>query len=82
MTAHLQRYGSELALLADVVQDIKKYNTSFHDKFVDSGLRSATSFDLVSRSLEQITTQLSSITSFRDELQLKTDNVMALVSHR
>ncbi|OCK94767.1 uncharacterized protein K441DRAFT_659662 [Cenococcum geophilum 1.58] len=79
MTAHLQRYGSELALLADVVQDIKKYNTNFHHKFVDSGLRSAASFDLVSRSLEQITTQLSSITRFRDELQLKTDNVMALL---
>lgn len=79
MTAHLYRYGSELALLTDIVQDIKTYNTTFHDKLVNCGLRPDASSELVSRSLEQITTQLSSVTRFRDELQLKTNNVMALL---
>lgn len=79
MTAHLHRYGSELTLLAEIVQDLKQYNTHFHQKFVDRGLRSDVAIDSISRSLGQITTQLSSVSRFRDELQLKTDNVLALL---
>jgi hypothetical protein len=82
MVAHLYRYGSELALLAEIVEDIKQYNRDFDQKFVDMGIRKAEAIDLVWRDLRHITTQLSSISRFRDELQLKTDNVLALVCYR
>ena len=79
MTAHLHRYGSELVLLSDIVQDIKRYNTEFHDKFVKYGIRPIKALDHISRSLDQISSHLSSISQFRKELQLKTDNVLSLV---
>jgi hypothetical protein len=80
MAAHLYRYGSELSLLVETVQDIKQYHVDFHQTFVDQGLRRAQTFESLSLGLGQIITQLSSISRFRDELQLKTTNVLALVS--
>ena len=79
MTAHLHRYGSELALLSEIVQDIKRYNTDSHEKFVKYGIRPIKALDHISRSLDQISSHLSSISQFRNELQLKTDNVLSLV---
>ena len=79
MTAHLRRYGSELVFLSDVVQDIKRYNIGLHEKFVKYGIRPSGSLEYISRSIDQITTHLSSISQFRKELQLKTDNVLSLV---
>lgn len=81
MAAHLYRYGSELALLAETVQSIVQYHTDFHQTYVERGIRTADAFHTLSRGLGQIATELSSIIRFRDELQLKTANVLALVSH-
>jgi hypothetical protein len=81
MAAHLYRYGSELASLSETVQDIKQYHTDLHQRYVERGIRTADAFESLIRGLAQITTQLSSIVRFRDELQLKTANVLALVSH-
>jgi hypothetical protein len=81
MAAHLYRYGSELALLSETVQDIKQYHTDFHQQYVERGIRTEDAFESLIRGLAQIITQLSSIAGFRDELQLKTANVLALVSH-
>jgi hypothetical protein len=79
MTAHLHRYGSELALLSDIVQDIKKYNTESHEKFVKYSIRPIKALDHISRSLDQISSHLSPISQFRKELQLKTNNVLSLL---
>ena len=80
MAAHLQRYDSELGLLSDIVGDIKRYNNEFHQEFVDRSIRAADALEFITRSLEQITSQLSAISRFRDELQLKTNSVLALVN--
>lgn len=81
MAAHLYRYGSELASISETVQNIGQYHSDFHQMYVERGIRTADSFETLIRGLAQITTHLSSITRFRDELQLKTANVLALVSH-
>ena len=79
MTAHLHRYGSELELLTETVQQIAKFHNCFHQIFEDQGLASANSYEKVCQGIGLITTHLSSISRFRNELQLKTDNVLALV---
>ena len=79
MTAHLHRYGSELALLTETVQGIAEFHNRFHQIFEDQGLTSANSYETVCQGIGLITTHLSSINRFRNELQLKTDNVLALV---
>ena len=80
MTAHLHRYGSELELLTETVQKIADFHNRFHRIFEDQGLASANSYETVCQGIELITTHLSSTSRFRNELQLKTDNVLALVS--
>ena len=80
MAAHLYRYGQELSTLTDLVQSIKQYHTTFNQVFIDQGFRTAQTSKSLSRGLGRITTQLSAISGFRNELQLKTDNVLALVS--
>ncbi|KAF2176210.1 hypothetical protein K469DRAFT_36556 [Zopfia rhizophila CBS 207.26] len=79
MTAHLHRYGSELVLLSGIVQDIREYNIESHGKLVTYGVRSSNSLKCIKRSMDQITTHLSSISQFREELQLKIDNVLSLL---
>jgi len=79
MTAHLYRYGSELALLSEIVQDIKGYNTGSHSQLVKYGVRSSESLEFITRSMDQISAHLSSISHFRTELQLKADNILSLV---
>ena len=79
MTAHLHRYGSELALLAETVQEIAKFHSQFHQVFEDQGPTGAKSHETICQGIGLITTHLSSISRFRNELQLKTDNVLALV---
>jgi hypothetical protein len=79
MAAHLHRYGFELSLLSDVIQDIKWYNSEFHKEFVDRGIRAGDALESLMGGLEQIISQLSVISRFRNELQHKIDNVLALV---
>lgn len=79
MTAHLHRYGSELELLTETVHKIAAFHNRFHRIFEDQGLTSANSYETVCQGIGLITTHLSSISRFRNELQLKTDNVLALV---
>jgi hypothetical protein len=79
MAAHLHRYGSELALIQEIFQDIKSFQDEFH-KTEHCGLRNPGRSEALSQGFGQLTSQLASISRFRDELQLKTDNVLALVS--
>jgi hypothetical protein len=79
MAAHLHRYGSELQSFCDVVQDIKLYNSWLHDEFVACGIRHDNSFGSIATTLDQIASYLSAISGFRDELQQKIDNILALV---
>jgi hypothetical protein len=41
MAAHLYRYGSELAMLAETVKSIVQYHTDFHQTYVERGIRTA-----------------------------------------
>jgi hypothetical protein len=79
MAAHLHRYASELQSLSEVVQDINLYNSRLHSEFVASGIRQDNSFGSITTILDQIASYLSAISGFRNELQLKIDNILALV---
>jgi hypothetical protein len=80
MAAHLHRYSSELALIGEIVDDVRRYNSAFHESFVKLGLRPENGRDSVTAGIEQIASQVSALCGFRNELQLNTDNVLALVS--
>jgi hypothetical protein len=80
MAAHLHRYGSELRSLSDILQDIKSYNSRLHNEFVARGVREASALGCIMTTLDQASSYLAAICSFRDELQQKIDNVLALVS--
>jgi hypothetical protein len=80
MAAHLHRYGSELHSLSDILQDIKSYNSRFHETFVEHGTRAASALGCVLTTLDQDASHLSAIRIFRGELQQKINNVLALVS--
>lgn len=79
MAAHLYRYKSELQSLSDILQDINTYNRNLHGQLVARGLRSVDTFVLITSILDQASSSLSAICLFRDELQQKIDNVLALV---
>lgn len=80
MAAHLHRYGSELRSLSDILIDLKSYNRDLHDEFVVHGVRDVEALGNIMATLEQAGSYLAAIRSFRDELQQKIDNVLALVS--
>jgi hypothetical protein len=80
MAAHLHRYGSELRSLSDILQDIKSYNSHLHDEFAARGVRQAGALGCIMTALDQASSYLAAICLFRDELQQKIDNVLALVS--
>jgi hypothetical protein len=78
----LHRYGSELTQLSEIVQDFKWYNSDFNDEFVRLGLRHKDALEGLLRGLNHINTQVSSISKFRDELEQKIDNVLAMVRYK
>ena len=80
MAAHLHRYGSELRSLSEILDDVKWYNKEFHNKLVENAVRSSDHIEHFMRGLEETHTKLSAISRFRDELQLKIENVLNLVS--
>ena len=80
MAAHLHRYGSELRSLSDILIDLQSYNRDLHDEFVLHGVRDVEALGSIITALEQAASYLTAICSFRDELQQKIDNVLALVS--
>lgn len=75
MAAHLHRYGSELGWFEDIVSDISAHHEKF---FQDVGNEAAG--QRLSVGLVQIASQLKSVNTFRQELQHKTQNILALVS--
>ncbi|PMD22291.1 hypothetical protein NA56DRAFT_98631 [Hyaloscypha hepaticicola] len=79
MAAHLHRYGSELHSLSDILEDIKFYNSCFHEKFVERRIREAGALGCITTTLGQVASYLSAIRTFRDELQQKINNVLALL---
>ena len=79
MAAHLHRYGSELECLAGTIEDIEWYNKEFDTDFVNAGIRSLHALGQFLRSFGEITAQMKAISSFRDEMQQKIDNILALV---
>jgi len=79
MAAHLHRYGSELHSLSDTIQDIKLYNRDFHETFVTAGARAENALAYNMTALDQLSSHLSTIITFRDELRQKIDNVLVLV---
>ena len=80
MAAHLHRYGSELRSLSEIIHAIKSYNEDFHGVFVAHGVRGADALGRTMKTLDKVASHVSAISTFRDELQQKIDNVLALVS--
>ena len=81
MAAHLHRYDSELRSLSEILEHCRTYNSCFHKDFVRLRVRAAAD-DLgwMLTALDRAASYLSVISTFRDELQRKIDNVLALVS--
>ncbi|KEF53866.1 uncharacterized protein A1O9_10268 [Exophiala aquamarina CBS 119918] len=79
MAAHLHRYGSEIKYIADTIEDIEWYNKEFHTDFVKVGIRSPQTLGSFMKSFGEITAQMTAISCFRDEMQQKIDNVLALL---
>ena len=81
MAAHLHRYGSELGWFEDIVADLSVH----HDRFFETqpgqtdetGTRAG---QRLSIGLVHIAAQLKAVNTFRQELQHKTQNILALVS--
>jgi hypothetical protein len=81
MTAHLHRYGSELGWLQDIVSDISAHHASYHeDRTAHREVVKISAGGRVSLGLRQVGSQLKAVTSFRQELENKTRNILALVS--
>jgi hypothetical protein len=76
--AHLHRYESELSLLDDTVRDICSYHLEFFHHFLAS--KESHVYGTLTKGFEQIASQVTSIMHFRNEMQHKADNVLALVS--
>lgn len=75
VAAHLHRYGSELKAIQDNLTDIVQIYRNFRDAQHDAGPEngSLSSFD-------QIATQVKQVKAFRWELEVKLQNILALVS--
>ena len=72
--AHLHRYKSELQLLEETIGDFNKH-------FLESSfMNKDNKFDTDCNPMSQLSSHIVSIARFRDELQAKADNVLALVS--
>ncbi|KAK4197912.1 hypothetical protein QBC40DRAFT_284633 [Triangularia verruculosa] len=80
MAAHLHRYGSELSSLSEILTSCRDYNRRFHQKFALLGIRK-TPDDLsnILNALNVAASHLSVISIFRDELERKISNVLALL---
>ncbi|KAF2466885.1 uncharacterized protein BDR25DRAFT_327593 [Lindgomyces ingoldianus] len=79
MAAHLHRYGSELRSLSEIISDIKSYNEAFDAVFIAHGVRSADTLIRAVKELDQAASHAAAISTFRDELQHKIDNILALL---
>jgi hypothetical protein len=82
MTAHLHRYGSELGWLEDIVKDIIRHRRTFIATLKECGVDPIKQLDdlpRISFALEQITSQLRTVSSRRRELERKTQNILALM---
>jgi hypothetical protein len=84
MTAHLHRYGSELERLADIVGHVKWQHQGFFANRSDKGAHPTIGAETQRMQLGmiQISSQLEAVNSFRQELEDKTKNILALVSLR
>ena len=79
--AHLHRYKSELKLLEETIGDVCKYRNQFNKHFLESSfMNKDNKFDTDCNPMSQLSSHIVSIARFRDELQAKADNVLALVS--
>ena len=81
MAAHLHRYGSELGWFEDIVADISAHHERFFRSQQGEASDGASSAgQRLCVGLVQIASQLKAVNTFRQELQLKTQNILALVS--
>lgn len=80
MASHLHRYGSELARLEDIIGDLSKYlaksKAEAENEHVE--VESHIDIDRAQLGLEQAYSQLKAEVAFRQELESKTNNILAL----
>ena len=82
MTAHLHRYGSELGRLADIVDHVGQEAAELYDYTGNGSREGALRARLRQRTvlaMAQIRSQLQDVNVFRQELEHKTQNILALV---
>jgi hypothetical protein len=80
MAAHLHRYGSELGWFEGIVADLSAHHDRFFQTQSGRANKAETSAgQRLSVGLVHIAAQLKAVNTFRQELQYKTQNILALV---
>ena len=84
MTAHLHRYGYELGRFADIVEHVKRQYEEFcsHTRRDGAVALGTLSNQLILSVINQLNSQLQDVDAFRQELEHKTQNILALVCRR
>jgi len=78
MASHLHRYGSELARLEDIIEGLSKYLAKSKADANNEYEQVESHFDRAQLGLEQVSSQLKAVVAFRQELESKTNNILAL----
>jgi hypothetical protein len=83
MTAHLHRYKSELSRIEYILVDMRspKFSLTNRERPRDDGGNGA-EYDADEIKIQRLMSQLNAITTFSDELERKTQNILTLVSSR
>ncbi|KAL1645826.1 hypothetical protein SLS61_008087, partial [Didymella pomorum] len=80
MVAHLHRYGSELGWFEGIVADLSAHHDRFFQTQSGRANKAETSAgQRLSVGLVHIAAQLKAVNTFRQELQYKTQNILALL---
>lgn len=75
MASHLHRYGSELARLEDIVDDLSKHL----GKSAADNISTESPANHAQLGFEQVKSQLKAVIAFRHELESRTNNTLNLV---
>ena len=80
IAAHLQRYGSELVSMEDVLSDIVEHHQTFSRTRIPPNKDTQRESVVVCEALNEVSSHLKQVRAFLQELKAKLENILALVS--
>ena len=81
IAAHLQRYGSELASMDDLLSDIVEHHQTFSRARNSPDKDTQREDVVVCEALSEVSSHLKQVRAFLQELKTKLENILALVSY-